>query len=76
MGQVPAATRTLQVLKFLASQPEPVALDRIARAVGMPRSTAYHLINAMIEEGFVVHLADDSRFGSTFRRVDSCERHA
>jgi DNA-binding IclR family transcriptional regulator len=53
----------LQVLKFLASQPEPVALDRIARAVGMPRSTAYHLVNAMIEEGFVVHLADDSRFG-------------
>jgi len=51
------------VLKFLASQPEPVALDRIARAVGMPRSTAYHLVNAMIEEGFVVHLTDDSRFG-------------
>lgn len=51
------------MLKFLASQPEPVALDRIARAVGMPRSTAYHLVNAMIEEGFVVHLVDDSRFG-------------
>jgi len=63
VGQVPAATRTLQVLKFLASQPEPVALDRIARAVGMPRSTAYHLVNAMIDEGFVVHLADESRYG-------------
>ena len=63
MAQVPAATRTLQVLKFLASQPEPVALDRIAKAVGMPRSTAYHLINAMIDEGFVVHLVDDSRYG-------------
>lgn len=63
MSQVPAATRALRVLKFLASQPEPVALDRIARAVGMPRSTAYHLINAMIDEGFVVHLGDESRFG-------------
>ena len=63
MAQVPAATRTLQVLKFLASQPEPVALDRIAKAVGMPRSTAYHLINAMMDEGFVVHLADESRYG-------------
>ncbi len=63
MGQVPAATRTLQVLKFLASQPEPVALDRIAKAIGMPRSTAYHLINAMMDEGFVVHLPDDSRYG-------------
>lgn len=63
MGQVPAAARALQVLKFLATQPEPVALDRIARAVSMPRSSAYHLVNTMIDEGFVVHLADDSRYG-------------
>ena len=51
------------MLKFLASQPEPVALDRIAKAVGMPRSTAYHLINAMMDEGFIVHIPDDSRYG-------------
>jgi len=63
MGQVPAASRTLRVLRFLAAQPEPVALDRIARACGLPRSTAYHLVTAMIEEGFVVHLADEHRYG-------------
>lgn len=63
MGQVPAATRALRVLKFLASQPDPVALDRIARAVDLPRSTAYHLVNAMIEEGFVTHLPDDRCYG-------------
>ena len=63
MGQVPAATRTLRVLRFLAGQPEPVALDRIARACALPRSTAYHLLAAMIEEGFVVHLADEHRYG-------------
>jgi DNA-binding IclR family transcriptional regulator len=63
MGQVPAATRTLRVLRFLAAQPEPVALDRIARACGLPRSTAYHLVTAMIEEGFVVHLGDEHRYG-------------
>jgi DNA-binding IclR family transcriptional regulator len=63
MGQVPAATKTLRVLKFLASQPDPVPLDRIARACGLPRSTAYHLVTAMIEEGFVVHLADEHRYG-------------
>lgn len=63
MSQVPAATRTLRVLRFLASQPEPVPLDRIMRATGMPRSTAYHLINAMITEGFVVHLPDERRYG-------------
>ena len=32
MSQVPAATRTLRVLRFLASQPGPVPLERIARA--------------------------------------------
>jgi DNA-binding IclR family transcriptional regulator len=63
MGQVPAATRALRVLRFLAGQPEPVPLDRIARACGLPRSTAYHLVTAMIEEGFVVHLPDEHRFG-------------
>jgi DNA-binding IclR family transcriptional regulator len=63
MGQVPAATRTLRVLRFLATQPEPVPLDRIARACALPRSTAYHLLTAMIEEGFVVHLADEHRYG-------------
>jgi DNA-binding IclR family transcriptional regulator len=61
--QVPAATRALRVLRFLASQPDPVPLDRIARACDLPRSTAYHLLNAMIAEGFVVHLAEERRYG-------------
>ena len=62
MTQVPAATRTLQVLTFLAAQPDPVPLERLAAAVGLPRSTAYHLVNAMIEQGFVTHLAEDRRY--------------
>jgi DNA-binding IclR family transcriptional regulator len=63
MAQVPAATRALRVLRFLAAQPDPVTLDRLASAVGLPRSTAYHLLNAMIEEGFVVHLPEEHRYG-------------
>jgi DNA-binding IclR family transcriptional regulator len=63
MGQVPAATRALRVLRYLATQPDPVTLDRLAAEVGLPRSTAYHLVTAMIEEGFVVHLPDDHRYG-------------
>ncbi len=63
MSHVPAATRTLQVLRFLAAQTEPVPVDRIARAVGLPRSTAYHLLGAMVDEGFVVHLPDEHRYG-------------
>ena len=63
MSHVPAATRALRVLRFLASQPEPVAVERIATAVGIPRSTAYHLLGAMAEEGFVTHLVEERRFG-------------
>ncbi|SFC22746.1 transcriptional regulator, IclR family [Nocardioides terrae] len=63
MPQVPAATRALRVLRFLAAQPAPVPLDRIARALDLPRSSAYHLITAMVEEGFVVHVADERTYG-------------
>jgi DNA-binding IclR family transcriptional regulator len=63
VGQVPAATRALRLLRYLAGQPDPVTLDRLASAVGLPRSTAYHLVNAMIEEGFVVHLPEEHRYG-------------
>jgi DNA-binding IclR family transcriptional regulator len=62
MSQVPAATRTLMVLRFLAAQPDPVPLERLASAVGLPRSTAYHLVNAMIEQGFVTHIAEERRY--------------
>jgi DNA-binding IclR family transcriptional regulator len=63
MSQVPAASRALRVLRYLASQPDPVPLMSIMRASDLPRSTAYHLVSTMIDEGFVVHLADDRRYG-------------
>jgi DNA-binding IclR family transcriptional regulator len=63
MRQVPAATRTLRVLRFLATQPAPVPLERIADACDLPRSSAYHLLATMAEEGFVVHLPDEHRYG-------------
>ncbi|WP_182524898.1 IclR family transcriptional regulator [Nocardioides dongkuii] len=63
MAQVPAATRTLRVLRYLAAQPEPVPLDQIARSCGLPRSTAYHLLRAMVDEGFATHLVEEHRFG-------------
>ena len=50
------------VLRFLASQPDPVPLERLASALDLPRSTAYHLVNAMIEQGFVTHIAEERRY--------------
>ncbi|GAA1908238.1 IclR family transcriptional regulator [Nocardioides lentus] len=63
MSQVPAATRALRVLRFLATQPGPVPVDRVMRACDLPRSSAYHLLRAMADEGFVVHLPEDRTVG-------------
>lgn len=51
------------MLRFLAAQADPVTLTAIATAVDLPRSTAYHLLAVMVEEGFVVHLGDERRYG-------------
>ena len=67
LGSFRAMTRAMTgnaaMLRFLAAQPDPVTLDRLATEVGLPRSTAYHLVNTMIEECFVVHLPEEHRYG-------------
>ena len=35
----------------------------IARDLGLPRSTTYHLLNVLRDEGFVVHLPEERRYG-------------
>lgn len=61
--QVPAATRALRVLRYLSTRVDPVPLEAIMRECDLPRSSAYHLINAMIDEGFVIHLPEERRYG-------------
>lgn len=61
--QVPAAVQTLRVLSYLARQRGPVPARTIASALGIPRSSVYHLLAAMQEHHFVVHLPEDRRWG-------------
>jgi DNA-binding IclR family transcriptional regulator len=61
-SQVPAAERTLAVLRYLASQPRPVPAAAIARDLGLPRSTTYHLLAALERERFVTHLPEERRY--------------
>lgn len=84
-SQVPAATRALLVLRSLASAPGPMSANAIASACGMPRSTTYHLLTAMSDQGFVVHFPEDRRWGlgvasfeigSAYLRHDPLERMA
>jgi DNA-binding IclR family transcriptional regulator len=60
---VPAATAALRVLRFLSGQPVPVSANRIAGALGLPRSSTYHLLSAMADEDFVVHYPEDRTWG-------------
>lgn len=58
MGQVPAAERTIAILRHLASQSRPVAAAAIARDLGLPRSSTYHLLTTLADERFVTHLPE------------------
>lgn len=61
MSRVPAASQTLALLRALAER-GPSTAASLASAVGLPRSTAYHLLAVLSDEGFVVHLPEEQRW--------------
>ncbi|MCD6728201.1 MAG: IclR family transcriptional regulator [Solirubrobacteraceae bacterium] len=63
MANAPAARQALSVLGLLARHVTPMPAAAIARELGLPRSTVYHLLAVLREEGFVVHLAGERRYG-------------
>ena len=62
-SDVPAARAAVRVLSYLAAQAGPSPAVSIARALDLPRSTVYHLLTVLTEEGFVTHLAEERRYG-------------
>ena len=63
MGNAPAAAQALEVLSLLARHTEPLPAGSISRALGLPRSTTYHLLTVLREQGFVTHLPEERRYG-------------
>ena len=61
VSKVPAASQTLALLRALADR-GPSTAAALARTVGAPRSTTYHLLSVLRDEGFVVHLTDRRRW--------------
>ncbi|WP_243073754.1 IclR family transcriptional regulator [Microbacterium sp. SS28] len=61
--QVPAADQTLRILTFLGRQRGPVAARTIVTHLGIPRSSVYHLLGALEEHGYVVHVPAERRWG-------------
>ncbi|MEV8144230.1 IclR family transcriptional regulator [Specibacter sp. NPDC078709] len=62
LPQVPAARKVLSVLRYVAAQAGPVGAAAIAREVDLPRSTTYHLLAALVDDGFVVHLPEERKY--------------
>jgi len=60
--KAPAAHQVLEILSHLGRQAGPVPAAAIARELGLPRSTTYQLLATLVENGFVVHLADERRY--------------
>ena len=63
MPNAPAATHALQVLTLLARHARPLPASAIARDLDLPRSSTYHLLGVLKNEGFVVHLPEQRRYG-------------
>lgn len=85
MTDVPALRRGLEVLRLLAGRAGPVTAGYLARELGLPRSTTYHLLAELTAAGFVTHLPEDRRYGlglaafelgSAYLRHDPLERLA
>jgi DNA-binding IclR family transcriptional regulator len=85
MTKVPAASRTLAVLKALAKTGQPTTAAALAQKVGIPRSSIYQLLEVLEAEGFVIHFEEESRWGlgvaafelgSAYLRHDPLERVA
>lgn len=60
--QVPGATRTLNTLRELATH-GPIQAAVLARNLNLPRSSMYHLLKAMQEQGFVTYYPEDRTWG-------------
>ncbi|WP_246160036.1 IclR family transcriptional regulator [Microbacterium rhizomatis] len=61
--QVPAADQTLRILAHMSRQPGPVSARTLASALRIPRSSVYHLLGALEQHGFVVHVVAERRWG-------------
>ena len=62
-SSVPAAGHALDVLELLARRGEPLPAATVARELGLPRSSTYHLLGVLRDRGYVSHLEGERRYG-------------
>ena len=55
--------RALDILLHFASRPGPVQAAALARDLGLPRSSVYHILAVLVDRGFVVYLPELRSYG-------------
>lgn len=68
--KVPAADQVLRILRLLAEARGPLPASMIAARLELPRSTVYQLLATLQEHGFVMHLAEERRYGLGIETVE------
>lgn len=63
MANATAAGHALRALTHLASRAEPIPATHLSRAIGLPRSSTYHLLRVLVEQDFAVHYAEEGTYG-------------
>lgn len=74
--KVPAADQTLRILSLLARSRGPLPASMIAAKLELPRSTIYHLLSALQEHGYVMHLPEEKRYGLGIAAVELSSAYA
>lgn len=62
MSSVPAARDVLRIVKYLAGHSGPVRAATITRDLDLPRSTTYHLLKALQDQGFLLHSPESQSY--------------
>jgi DNA-binding IclR family transcriptional regulator len=60
---VKSAERALDLLSFMSSEGRPVPAMSIARRIGLPKSSTYHLLNVMRDRRFVTYYPEERLWG-------------
>ena len=81
--KIPAAQRTLDLLRAMAEIGQPATADRLAKKLNLPRSSCYQLLEVLKDNGFAIHFEDQKRWGlglaawelgSAYQRHEPLER--
>ncbi|MET8743340.1 IclR family transcriptional regulator [Streptomyces sp. NPDC004728] len=74
----PAVARALDMLVYLAGRPGLVQAATLARDLGIPRSSAYHILTVLTDRGFVTYVPSEQAYGlgvSSFEVGSAYLRH-